>query len=288
MVEEATMEGAVEAPEPWVYRVPWLCGEEAFLDSRLTWDTTDPDPSVCLQKSLLIWLPCGFLWLLAPIQVGAMSSPCPHHVLTMSSPCLRHVLAMFSPCPHLVLTMSLLRPHLVLTMSSPLLGTFSPCTPHVQVYRLYRSKARHIPHSLLSVVKTVLAGGLLLLALADLVTFAVLGSGGRLDMAEAVVRAATWCLVVALVQAERARGCRNSPLLWVFWLLYILTQVGARTLEPRDAPGAPHVQPGSPGGPRPARHTRAPLQHPHPPPRHRPVAPRLPHGHRAHIRHRSR
>lgn len=79
MADEApTMEPPVQAAavEPWVYRVPWLCGEEALLDSRLTWDTPDPDPSVCLQKSILIWLPCGFLWLLAPIQVAGMSSPC--------------------------------------------------------------------------------------------------------------------------------------------------------------------------------------------------------------------
>ena len=70
-------------------------------------NTDDPLVSVCAQKSLLLWFPCGLLWLLAPLQG----------------------------------------------------------------YRLMRSKARHIPHSLINVVKTVLAIGLLILAIADLISF---------------------------------------------------------------------------------------------------------------------
>ena len=44
----------------------------------------------------------------------------------------------------------------------------------MQGYWLLRSKGRLIPHSLLNVVKTILACGLLLLALTDLVYFATL------------------------------------------------------------------------------------------------------------------
>ena len=144
----------------FVYRAPLLCGDEAFFDSRLSWDTDDPLVSVCAQKSLLLWFPCGLLWLLAPLQG----------------------------------------------------------------YRLMRSKARHIPHSLINVVKTVLAIGLLILAIADLISFAS-SAGSKLDLLDPVLRGITWVLVAALVEAERTRGVRNSALLWVFWLVYLLCQV---------------------------------------------------------------
>ena len=149
-----------EQNNSWVYRAPLLCGDEDFFDSRLSWDTDDPLVSVCVQKSLLLWLPCGLLWLLAPLQG----------------------------------------------------------------YRLLRSKARHIPHSLLNVVKTVLAIGLLILAIADLITFAS-SAGSKLDLLDPVLRGITWVLVAALIEAERTRGVRNSALLWVFWLVYLLCQV---------------------------------------------------------------
>ena len=149
-----------EQNNSWVYSAPLLCGDEDFFDSRLSWDTDDPLVSVCVQKSLLLWLPCGLLWLLAPLQG----------------------------------------------------------------YRLLRSKARHIPHSLLNVVKTVLAIGLLILAIADLITFAS-SAGSKLDLLDPVLRGITWVLVAALIEAERTRGVRNSALLWVFWLVYLLCQV---------------------------------------------------------------
>jgi len=157
--EVAGEEMGEELNNSWVYRAPLLCGDEAFFDSRLSWDTDDPLVSVCVQKSLLLWLPCGLLWLLAPLQG----------------------------------------------------------------YRLMRSKARHIPHSLLNVVKTVLAIGLLILAIADLITFAS-SAGSKLDLLDPVLRGITWILVAALIEAERTRGVRNSALLWVFWLVYLLCQ----------------------------------------------------------------
>ena len=158
--EVAEQEMGEELNKSWVSRAPSLCGDEAFFDSRLSWDTDDPLVSVCAQKSLLLWLPCALLWLLAPLQG----------------------------------------------------------------YRLMRSKARHIPHSLLNVVKTVLAIGLLILAIADLITFAS-SAGSKLDLLDPVLRGITWVLVAALIEAERTRGVRNSALLWVFWLLYLLCQV---------------------------------------------------------------
>ena len=73
-------------------------------------------------------------------------------------------------------------------------------------------------------VKTVLAIGLLILAIADLITFAISG-GSTMDLLDPVLRGITWVLVVALIEAERTRGVRNSALLWVFWLVYLLLQV---------------------------------------------------------------
>ena len=163
--EVAGEEMGEELNMSWVYRAPLLCGDEAFFDSRLSWDTDDPLVSVCAQKSLLLWLPCALLWLLAPLQG----------------------------------------------------------------YRLMRSKARHIPHSLLNVVKTVLAIGLLILAIADLITFAS-AAGSKMDLLDPVLRGITWVLVAALIEAERTRGVRNSALLWVFWLVYLLCQVCSVTL----------------------------------------------------------
>lgn len=41
---------------------------DAFLDDNVSWNTQDPDVSVCLQKTLLLWIPCGFFWLVLPIK----------------------------------------------------------------------------------------------------------------------------------------------------------------------------------------------------------------------------
>ena len=45
----------------------WLC-HDPLLDPRL-WHADVPDVSVCLQKTILIWVPCSFLWICAPIVI---------------------------------------------------------------------------------------------------------------------------------------------------------------------------------------------------------------------------
>ncbi|XP_045104248.1 multidrug resistance-associated protein 1-like isoform X3 [Portunus trituberculatus] len=42
----------------------------AFLNSTLTWNTTNPDLTLCFERTVLVWVPCGYLWLLAPIEVA--------------------------------------------------------------------------------------------------------------------------------------------------------------------------------------------------------------------------
>lgn len=34
-----------------------------------TWNTNDPDFTPCFQRTVLIWVPCGFLWLFAALEV---------------------------------------------------------------------------------------------------------------------------------------------------------------------------------------------------------------------------
>ncbi|XP_067133640.1 multidrug resistance-associated protein 1-like [Centruroides vittatus] len=44
-----------------------FCGS-TFWDSQLTWNTSSPEFTPCFQKTVLVWMPCGFLWLFAPLE----------------------------------------------------------------------------------------------------------------------------------------------------------------------------------------------------------------------------
>ena len=146
----------------WSYQMEWLCPEtDPLLDTSITWNTPSPDISVCLQKSLLVWLPCGFLWALAPFLI----------------------------------------------------------------YRLYSSKSLYIPHTLLNIVRTVLAAGLGLFAGADLIYFSTKNNASSADTLDPIIRGLTWLLLVGLIQLMRVRGSRNSAVLWIFWLLYIMCSI---------------------------------------------------------------
>ncbi|XP_076338372.1 multidrug-Resistance like Protein 1 isoform X1 [Tachypleus tridentatus] len=45
-----------------------FCGTSAFWDPELTWNTTTPDFTACFQKTVLLWIPFGFLWMMAPLE----------------------------------------------------------------------------------------------------------------------------------------------------------------------------------------------------------------------------
>ncbi|XP_076239794.1 multidrug-Resistance like Protein 1 isoform X1 [Calliopsis andreniformis] len=45
-----------------------FCGTK-FWDNDLSWNTEDPDISECFQKTVLIWVPCAFLWIFSLIEV---------------------------------------------------------------------------------------------------------------------------------------------------------------------------------------------------------------------------
>lgn len=36
---------------------------------NLTWNTEDPDFTICFQKTVLIWAPCAFLWLFSFLEI---------------------------------------------------------------------------------------------------------------------------------------------------------------------------------------------------------------------------
>nr|CAD7444835.1 unnamed protein product [Timema bartmani] len=42
--------------------------EQHHSDTNLTWNTTDPDLTPCFQKTVLVWIPCSFLWLFSSLE----------------------------------------------------------------------------------------------------------------------------------------------------------------------------------------------------------------------------
>lgn len=42
---------------------------EIIQNLNLTWYTDDPDFTPCFQRTVLVWLPCGFLWLFAALDI---------------------------------------------------------------------------------------------------------------------------------------------------------------------------------------------------------------------------
>lgn len=44
------------------------CGSE-FWNNSLTWDTDDPELTKCFEKTVLVWIPCIFLWIFSPLEV---------------------------------------------------------------------------------------------------------------------------------------------------------------------------------------------------------------------------
>lgn len=40
-----------------------------FQNSSLTWYTDNPRFTQCFEKSVLVWIPCLFLWLFSPVEI---------------------------------------------------------------------------------------------------------------------------------------------------------------------------------------------------------------------------
>ncbi|XP_060581167.1 multidrug resistance-associated protein 1-like isoform X5 [Ruditapes philippinarum] len=57
---------------------------EEFLNENQYWNTTDPDFSECFQKTVLLWIPCGFLLLLAPARILILHNSDHKHIIPWS------------------------------------------------------------------------------------------------------------------------------------------------------------------------------------------------------------
>lgn len=85
----------------WSYNIDWLCPEtDPLIDTSVSWNTQSPDISVCLQKSILIWIPCGFLWATAPFLIYSLyrskSLYIPHTLLNIVQTVLAAGLGLFA------------------------------------------------------------------------------------------------------------------------------------------------------------------------------------------------
>ncbi|XP_065214443.1 multidrug resistance-associated protein 1-like [Planococcus citri] len=45
-----------------------FCGSR-FWDSDVVWNTSDPDLTLCFEKTVLTWIPCAFLWICLPLEI---------------------------------------------------------------------------------------------------------------------------------------------------------------------------------------------------------------------------
>ncbi|XP_052772990.1 multidrug resistance-associated protein 1-like isoform X2 [Mya arenaria] len=55
-----------------------------YLSAQQYWNTTDPDFSECFQKTALLWFPCAFLLLLAPVRILLLERSRDQHIIPWS------------------------------------------------------------------------------------------------------------------------------------------------------------------------------------------------------------
>lgn len=56
------------------YSFPQRFCHDPLWNSSVTWNTPDPDFTHCFQQTVLIWIPCVFLWLMLPWQAYILLS----------------------------------------------------------------------------------------------------------------------------------------------------------------------------------------------------------------------
>ncbi|KAK3859641.1 hypothetical protein Pcinc_034255 [Petrolisthes cinctipes] len=42
----------------------------SFWDYELSWNTSSPDLTICFERTVLVWVPCGFLWLFLLLEIS--------------------------------------------------------------------------------------------------------------------------------------------------------------------------------------------------------------------------
>lgn len=51
-----------------------------FWDIEEVWNTTNPNFSLCFQKTVLIWIPCGFIWCMIPLEIYYLIKSTSRHI----------------------------------------------------------------------------------------------------------------------------------------------------------------------------------------------------------------
>jgi len=61
----------IDTDEPYVIHLNNLCGVDnpPFFNQSQSWNTIHPDVSSCFRKTILIWIPCAYFWLLLPLRL---------------------------------------------------------------------------------------------------------------------------------------------------------------------------------------------------------------------------
>ena len=64
-------EAEIDNDESYVINFEKLCGAHnaPFFNQSQSWNTIHPDVSPCFRKTILIWIPCAYFWLMLPIRL---------------------------------------------------------------------------------------------------------------------------------------------------------------------------------------------------------------------------
>nr|CAD7423725.1 unnamed protein product [Timema monikensis] len=175
-----------------------FCGSK-FWDANVTWNTDDPDLTPCVQRTLLIYLPCAFLWAFSPLEVfyilNNKNSDIPWNWLNCSK--------MNFYWHHIIIIIII-----IITISSGR-SNHTYMVPQPQ--------------------KTALSSFLVALSVADL-AYAVSRTTHSYEVypvhyCTPIITAATMALVAVLQFYNKKRGLRTSGLLFMFW--FCLALLGA-------------------------------------------------------------
>nr|CAH7713756.1 unnamed protein product [Callosobruchus chinensis] len=152
-----------------------FCGSK-FWDDDLSWYTSDPDLTKCFEKTVLVWLPCFFLWILSPLDI----------------------------------------------------------------YFILKSKNRDIPWNWRNLTKIALTSGLVIVALADIVSaFTWASCNGSavysVDMYSPMLKTFTFAFSAVFVFYNRKYGLRTSGLQFIFWLFLFLCAIPQLRTEIRQS-----------------------------------------------------
>lgn len=54
-----------------------------FQNTSLAWDVpSQPDLTPCFEKTVLVWVPCGFLWIFGPVEAYFLIKNCDRYIPT--------------------------------------------------------------------------------------------------------------------------------------------------------------------------------------------------------------